>query len=130
MKNAHDKSKTNGSVDAEYNQRLKTMGNAFSTLKNRVVNMGVDLGSALGPSLVQVANSIGPLITKFSQLIQKHPQLTANILKAVAGFAAFKIGIGGLAKGFAPVYSGISKGISIFDKFKAAGSFTEGFKTN
>jgi len=129
MKNAHDKSKTNGSVDAEYNQRLKTMGNAFSTLKNRVVNMGVDLGSALGPSLVQVANSIGPLIKKFSQLIQKHPQLTANILKAVAGFAAFKIGIGGLAKGFAPVFSGISKGIHIFDKFKAAGSFAEGFKT-
>lgn len=129
MKNAHDKSKTNGSVDAEYNQRLKTMGNAFSTLKNRVVNMGVDLGSALGPSLVQVANSIGPLITKFSQLIQKHPQLTANILKAVAGFAAFKIGIGGLAKGFAPVFSGISNGMLIFDKFKTAGSFAEGFKT-
>ena len=129
IKNAHDKMKTSGSVDAEYNQRLKTMGNSFNTLKNRIVNMGVDLGSALGPSLVQVANSIGPLITKFSQLIQKHPQLTANILKAVAGFAAFKIGLGGLAKGFAPVFSGISKGISIFDKFKAAGSFAEGFKT-
>ena len=129
IKNAHDKMKTSGSVDAEYNQRLKTMGNSFDTLKNRIVNMGVDLGSALGPSLVQVANSIGPLITKFSQLIQKHPQLTANILKAVAGFAAFKIGLGGLAKGFAPVFSGISKGMLIFDKFKAAGSFTEGFKT-
>ena len=129
IKNAHDKMKTSGSVDAEYNQRLKTMGNSFNTLKNRIINMGVDLGSALGPSLVQVANSVGPLITKFSQLIQKHPQLTANILKAVAGFAAFKIGIGGLAKGFAPVFSGISKGMLIFDKFKAAGSFTEGFKT-
>ena len=129
MKNAHDIAKTSGSVDKEYNQRLKTMGNAFSTLKNRIVNMAVDLGSALGPSLVQVANSIGPLIKKFSQFIQKHPQLTTNILKAVAGFAAFKIGIGGLAKGFAPVFSGISKGIHIFDKFKAAGSFAEGFKT-
>lgn len=129
MKNAHDKSKTNGSVDAEYNQRLKTMGNAFSTLKNRVVNMGVDLGSALGPSLVQVANSFGPLISKFAQFIQKHPQLTTNILKGVAALAAFKIGIGGLAKVFAPVFSGISKGIHIFDKFKAAGSFAEGFKT-
>ena len=129
MKDAHDRSKTNGSVDAEYNQRLKTMGNAFSTLKNRVVNMGVDLGSALGPSLVQVSNSIRPLIKKFSQFIQKHPQLTTNILKGVAALAAFKIGIGGLAKGFAPVFSGISKGIHIFDKFKAAGSFAEGFKT-
>lgn len=129
MKNAHDRAKTAGSVDKEYNQRLKTMGNAFSTLKNRVVNMGVDLGSALGPSLVQVANSIGPLIKKFSQFIQKHPQLTTNILKGVAALAAFKIGIGGLAKVFSPVFSGISKGILIFDKFKAAGSFAEGFKT-
>ena len=129
IKNAHDKMKTSGSVDAEYNQRLKTMGNSFNTLKNRIVNMGVDLGSALGPSLVQVANSIGPLIKKFSQFIQKHPQLTTNILKGVAAFAAFKIGLGGLAKVFAPVFSGISKGISIFDKFKAAGSFAEGFKT-
>ncbi|WP_304182031.1 phage tail tape measure protein [Leptotrichia trevisanii] len=129
MKNAHDRAKTAGSVDKEYNQRLKTMGNAFSTLKNRVVNMGVDLGSALGPSLVQVANSIGPLIKKFSQFIQKHPQLTTNILKGVAALAAFKIGIGGLAKGFAPLFSGISKGMLIFDKFKTAGSFAEGFKT-
>lgn len=129
MKNAHDRAKTAGSVDKEYNQRLKTMGNAFSTLKNRVVNMGVDLGSALGPSLVQVANSIGPLIKKFSQFIQKHPQLTTNILKGVAAFAAFKIGIGGLAKGFAPLFSGISKGMLIFDKFKVAGNFADGFKT-
>lgn len=129
IKNAHDKMKTSGSVDAEYNQRLKTMGNSFDTLKNRIVNMGVDLGSALGPSLVQVANSIGPLIKKFSQFIQKHPQLTTNILKGVAALSAFKIGIGGLAKGFAPLFGGISKGMLIFDKFKAAGSFAEGFKT-
>ena len=47
----------------------------------------------------------------------------------MAGFAAFKIGLGGLTKGFAPLFSGISKGMLIFDKFKAAGSFAEGFKT-
>jgi len=129
MKNAHDKSKTNGSVDKEYNDRLKTMGNSFDTLKNRVINMGVDLGSALGPSLVQVANSFGPLISKFAQFIQKHPQLTTNILKGVAALAAFKIGIGGLTKGFAPLFSGVSKGMLIFDKFKAAGNFASGLKT-
>ena len=129
MKNAHDIAKTSGSVDKEYNQRLKTMGNAFSTLKNRIVNMAVDLGSALGPSLVQVANSFGPLVSKFAQFIQKHPQLTTNILKSVAALAAFKIGIGGLAKGLAPLFSGISKGMLIFDKFKIAGSFTGGLKT-
>ena len=128
IQNAHDKMKTFGSVDKEYSQRLKTMGNAFSTLKNRIINMGVDLGSALGPSLVKVANSIGPVISKISEFIRKHPQLTANILKSIAALAAFKIGIGGLAKGFAPLLSGISKGILIFDKFKAAGSFAGGLK--
>ena len=129
MKNAHDIAKTSGSVDKEYNQRLKTMGNAFSTLKNRIVNMAVDLGSALGPSLVQVANSFGPLVSKFAQFIQKHPQLTSSILKSVAALAAFKIGIGGLTKGLAPLFSGVSKGMLIFDKFKIAGSFTGGLKT-
>ena len=129
MKNAHDRAKTAGSVDKEYNQRLKTMGNAFSTLKNRIVNMAVDLGSALGPSLVQVANSFGPLVSKFAQFIQKHPQLTSSILKSVAALAAFKIGIGGLSKGLAPLFSGISKGMLIFDKFKVAGNFADGFKT-
>jgi len=39
------------------------------------------------------------------------------------------IGIGGAAKVFSPLFSTISKGILIFDKFKAAGSFAEGFKT-
>lgn len=129
MKNAHDRAKTAGSVDKEYNQRLKTMGNAFSTLKNRIVNMAVDLGSALGPSLVQVANSFGPLVSKFAQFIQKHPQLTSSILKSVAALAAFKIGIGGLSKGLAPLFSGISKGMLIFDKFKVTGNFADGFKT-
>lgn len=129
MKNAHDIAKTSGSVDKEYNERLKTMGNSFLTLMNRIVNVAVDLGSALGPSLVQVADSFGPLISKFAEFIQKHPQLTSSILKSVAALAAFKIGIGGLSKGLAPLFSGISKGMLIFDKFKIAGSFTGGLKT-
>ena len=50
-------------------------------------------------------------------------------MKAVAGFAVPSIGIGGATKVFSPLFSTISKGILIFDKFKAAGSFAEGFKT-
>ena len=55
--------------------------------------------------------------------------MTSSILKSVAALAAFKIGIGGLSKGLAPLFSGISKGMLIFDKFKIAGSFTGGLKT-
>lgn len=129
LTNVHDKTKTAGSVNDEYGERIKTLKSNLDMLKNTIVNVGVDLGNALAPSLIRIAAQIKPVVKNFANWIQKHPQLTANILKSVAALAAFKIGIGGLAKGFAPLFSGISKGILIFDKFKAAGSFAEGFKT-
>ena len=116
-------------VNVEYKNRMNTPLNKMLEAKNKVVNSMGDLGNALMPTITGALEKLSPLIDKVSQFIQKNPQLAAGIMKSVAGFAAFKIGIGGLAKGFAPVFSGISKGIEIFDKFKAAGSFAEGFKT-
>ena len=116
-------------VNVEYKNRMNTPLNKMLEAKNKVVNSMGDLGNALMPTITGALEKLSPLIEKVSQFIQKNPQLAAGIMKAVAGFAAFKIGLGGLAKGFAPVFSGISKGIHIFDKFKAAGSFAEGFKT-
>ena len=116
-------------IDVEYNKRMDTPLNKMLMAKNKVVNSMGDLGNALMPTITGALEKLSPLIDKVSQFIQKNPQLAAGIMESVAGFAAFKIGLGGLAKVFAPVFSGISKGISIFDKFKAAGSFAEGFKT-
>ena len=116
-------------VDVEYNKRMDTPLNKMLMAKNKVVNSMGDLGNALMPTITGALEKLSPLIDKVSQFIQKNPQLAAGIMKSVAGFAAFKIGLGGLAKVFSPVFSGISKGINIFDKFKAAGSFAEGFKT-
>ena len=116
-------------VDTEYNKRMDTPLNKMLMAKNKVVNSMGDLGNALMPTITGALEKLSPLIDKVSQFIQKNPQLAAGIMKSVAGFAAFKIGIGGLTKGFAPLFSGISKGMLIFDKFKAAGSFAEGFKT-
>lgn len=116
-------------VNVEYKNRMNTPLNKMLEAKNKVVNSMGDLGNALMPTITGALEKLSPLIEKVSQFIQKNPQLAAGIMKAVAGFAAFKIGIGGLAKGFAPVFSGISKGMLIFDKFKVAGSFVGGFKT-
>ena len=64
-----------------------------------------------------------------TEWIRQNPKLASGIMKAVAGFAVLSIGIGGATKVFSPLFSAISKGILIFDKFKVAGSFAEGFKT-
>lgn len=116
-------------VNVEYKNRMDTPLNKMLEAKNKVVNSMGDLGNALMPTITGALEKLSPLIEKVSQFIQKNPQLAAGIMKSVAGFAAFKIGLGSLAKGVAPVFSGISNGILIFDKFKTAGSFAEGFKT-
>ncbi len=116
-------------VDAEYANRMNTTLNKFLVAKNKVVNSMADLGKALMPTITGALEKLNPLIDKVSQFIQKNPQLAAGIMKAAAAFAVFKIGIGGLSKGLAPLFSGISKGMLIFDKFKIAGSFTGGLKT-
>ncbi|BBM52511.1 hypothetical protein JMUB3935_1490 [Leptotrichia trevisanii] len=116
-------------VNVEYNKRMDTPLNKMLMAKNKVVNSMGDLGNALMPTITGALEKLSPLIDKVSQFIQKNPQLAAGIMKSVAGFAAFKIGIGGATKVFSPLFSAISKGILIFDKFKAAGSFAEGFKT-
>ena len=116
-------------VDAEYTNRMNTTLNKFLVAKNKVVNSMADLGKALMPTITGALEKLNPLIDKVSQFIQKNPQLAAGIMKAAAAFAVFKIGIGGLSKGLAPLFSGISKGMLIFDKFKIAGSFTGGLKT-
>lgn len=116
-------------VNVEYDKRMDTPLNKMLMAKNKVVNSMGDLGNALMPTITGALEKLSPLIDKVSQFIQKNPQLAAGIMKSVAGFAAFKIGIGGATKVFSPLFSAISKGILIFDKFKAAGSFAEGFKT-
>ena len=129
LTNVHDKTKTAGSVNDEYGERIKTLKSNLETLRNTIVNVGVDLGNALAPSLIRIAAQIKPVVKNFANWIQKHPQLVTGIMKTVLALAAFKIGIGGLSKGLAPLFSGISKGMLIFDKFKIAGSFTGGLKT-
>ena len=129
LTNVHDITKTAGSVNDEYGERIKTLKSNLETLRNTIVNVGVDLGNALAPSLIRIAAQIKPVVKNFANWIQKHPQLVTGIMKTVLALAAFKIGIGGLSKGLAPLFSGISKGMLIFDKFKIAGSFTGGLKT-
>ncbi len=129
LKNVHDKSKTAGSVDKEYAQRIKTLKSHLDTLKNAFTNIGVDLGNALAPSLIRIATQLKPTIKSIADWIQKNPQLIQSILKTIGTIGLMSLGIGGAIKVFSPFFGVISNGIMIFDKFKAAGSFAEGFKT-
>ena len=119
----------NGAVEKEYKNRMDTLANSLKLAKNQMMNALADLGLALAPTIKSALEALTPMIKKVAEWIRQNPKLASGIMKAVAGFAVLSIGIGGAAKVFSPLFSTISKGILIFDKFKAAGSFAEGFKT-
>ena len=119
----------NGAVEKEYKNRMDTLANSLKLAKNQMMNALADLGSALAPTIKSALEALTPMIKKVAEWIRQNPKLASGIMKAVAGFAVLSIGIGGATKVFSPLFSTISKGILIFDKFKAAGSFAEGFKT-
>ena len=119
----------NGAVEKEYKNRMDTLANSLKLAKNQMMNALADLGMALAPTIKSALESLTPMIKKVAEWIRQNPKLASGIMKAVAGFAVLSIGIGGATKVFSPLFSTISKGILIFDKFKAAGSFAEGFKT-
>lgn len=119
----------NGAVEKEYKNRMDTLANSLKLAKNQMMNALADLGLALAPTIKSALEALTPMIKKMAEWIRQNPKLASGIMKAVAGFAVLSIGIGGATKVFSPLFSTISKGILIFDKFKAAGSFAEGFKT-
>ena len=119
----------NGAVEKEYKNRMDTLANSLKLAKNQMMNALADLGLALAPAIKSALEALTPMIKKVAEWIKQNPKLASGIMKAVAGFAVLSIGIGGATKVFSPLFSTISKGILIFDKFKAAGSFAEGFKT-
>lgn len=116
-------------VDAEYNNRMNTPLNNFLKAKNKVQNSMVDLGNALMPTLTGMLEKFSPFLDKMSQFIQKNPKIAEGAMKTAAAFGAFKIGTGLAAKGLSPIATGVSKGIEIFDKYKAGGKGLKGLKT-
>lgn len=119
----------NGAVEREYAERMKTLGTQLKIAKNQMMNVLADLGMALAPTIKSAVEALTPMIKKIAEWIRQNPKLASGIMKAVAGFAVLSIGIGGATKVFSPLFSAISKGILIFDKFKVAGNFADGFKT-
>lgn len=119
----------NGAVEKEYKNRMDTLANSLKLAKNQMMNALADLGLALAPTIKSALEALTPMIKKVAEWIRQNPKLASGIMKAVAGFALLSLGVGGAIKVFSPLFSTISKGILIFDKFKIAGNFASGLKT-
>ena len=104
------------SMNQEYEARAATTANNIQLLKNRLENTAITLGSIMLPAINSVIASLTPWIEKLTSLIEKHPDVVANILKVVgvialgtAGFFAMSGAISALMIPVAILGAGFGK---------------------
>lgn len=82
-----------GAMQKEFANRAKTTANALQLAKNRVAELGVNLGSALLPPLNRLLSATGPLISAFSDWVAANPRITTGLMAVAGGLAAVKTGM-------------------------------------
>ncbi|ESQ90119.1 hypothetical protein ABAC460_10165 [Asticcacaulis sp. AC460] len=85
-----------GTLDADFAIRSQDASVQARALKGNLMTLAVNIGSALLPSLNNLAQSAIKVTDKFAAWAQKNPQLLAMIVKGIALFAAFSVGVGAI----------------------------------
>ena len=73
-----------GSMQREMDVKSNAISGGLQKAKNQLFNTAATLGETLRPELVATMEVFGSLIDKVNAFTKAHPQLTANIMKAVA----------------------------------------------
>jgi len=82
-----------GSMNKEYAARAATTQNNLQLLQNRVVGLGISVGSALLPPFNDFMGTIGPVISGVSELAAANPWLVKGILGAAVGFGILRLSV-------------------------------------
>lgn len=82
-----------GSMQAEYAARAATTQNNLQLLQNRVVRLGISVGSALLPPFNDFMDTIGPVISGVAELAAANPWLVKGILGAAVGFGVLRVAV-------------------------------------
>lgn len=87
-----------GSMEKEYASRAATTENNLQLLKNRTLELGIAVGSALLPAINDGVGAFGPLISQAADFAAANPALVKGLLGAAVGFAALRLAVlGGVA---------------------------------
>lgn len=82
-----------GSMQAEYATRAATTQNNLQRLQNRVVRLGISVGSALLPPFNDFMDTIGPVISGVAKLAAANSWLVKGILGAAVGFGVLRVAV-------------------------------------
>jgi len=96
--------KVGGQADAF----ASTFAGNMAVMKVETDNLKESIGNALLPVLTDMLKKIEPIITKVTEWVEKHPELTKNILLGAAAFTGFATILGIIGVAIGPIAAGIA----------------------
>lgn len=88
-----------GGLDADWNKRMESPKEQLKALTIGLSEVGIALGGALLPSLVEMTQAIVPVVRSFATWSENNPALVSGVVKTVAAIVALKLGFIGLKYG-------------------------------
>lgn len=82
-----------GSVQAEFEKRLKTTEFSLQRLKNQVTDVAMSIGNALLPVIRTAADVFGPYLLAMSDWISANEEIVRTVIGIVAGIVALRVGV-------------------------------------
>ncbi len=103
-----------GSMDAEFEKRMKTSAAQMGILKNNVQELSIKLGTTLLPALNSVMGSMRPYIGAFTSWVEQNPKIVSAITGIVAGLTALSLGVAGVSFVFGGLFKTVSMVTNVF----------------
>ncbi len=90
-------------IQQRVNAQLGTLTNLWDAATGTFTNALVKFGESVSPEVKAVTEWIGNLSERLGQWSERHPVLSAGIMKTVAAVSALMIGMGGLSLALAAI---------------------------
>lgn len=113
-----------GSVNKEYEARLKTTNAQWGIAKNRVVELGINIGSVLLPAVNSILGGIGSVVSTIADWSQANPMLTKTIVGVAVALGIFKVGLLVARLALVAIKSPMISTTGLFTRLAASGGVT------
>ncbi len=88
-----------GVLDQDWAKRMGSSKEQLKELRNNLTDVGLSVGSALLPAIVDVSRAVVPLMRSFSAWAEQHPDLIRGVVGLVGGLLLGKLAFIGVAYG-------------------------------
>lgn len=108
-----------GSMAREFAATLATTNAQWQLMKNRVVEVSVNIGSVLLPAVNAFFGVIGPVVSKIAEFARENPKLTQAVVGTAVALTSFRLATLGSAYAFTFLKGGALQILGIVARVRA-----------